>query len=45
MPESQYMRQRQEWLDSHPEWPEDKELPWPPPYDAPSPIALFEEEQ
>jgi hypothetical protein len=42
MPESQYMRQRTEWLDKHPEWPADQDLPWPPPYDVPDPLAEFE---
>jgi hypothetical protein len=39
MPESAYMRQREAWLERHPEWPQDKELPWPPPYDPPDPLA------
>lgn len=42
MPESAYMRQREEWLAGHPDWQDQhpgEDLPWPPPYDVPSPLA------
>lgn len=47
MPESAYMRQREEWLSRHPEWEAEhpgETLPWPPPCDVPSPLAEPEEE-
>ncbi len=33
-----YEDQREQWLAEHPDWDQSQTLPWPPPYDVPSPL-------